>query len=219
MNIVLKGIYSKVSIGSSIGFKGGTALYLIYKLPRFSVDLDFDLLDESKKDIVFSDITKIAKKAGELRDAREKHFTLFWLISYEKEHKQLKIEISKRNLGSSYEVKNYLGLPVLVMKKEDMFANKLTAFLDRKVVANRDIFDIWFMAKNNWDINSELLQERTKTDCGKYIQKCINYLEKSPPRSILDGLGDLLDNKTKAWVKENLVKDTIFYLNLLKQSP
>lgn len=214
MNKILKEIYSDISISPLLGFKGGTALYLFYKLPRFSVDLDFDLLDESKKDIVFFKVTKISQKMGELRDSREKYFTFFWLLSYEKGQKQVKIEISKRSLWSSYEVKNYLGLPVLVMKKEDMFANKLTALLGRKILVNRDIFDIWFMASNNWDINSELLEKRTNLKSEKYIQKCIDYLEKRPPKNILNGLGDLLDNKTKAWVKENLLKDTIFYLRL-----
>jgi predicted nucleotidyltransferase component of viral defense system len=214
---VLKGIYSDISIGSFIGFKGDTALYLFYKLPRFSVDLDFDLLDESKKETVFSRVSEISENIGELREGREKYFTLFWLISYEKGRRQLKIEMSKRNLGSSYEVKSYLGLPVLIMKKEDMFANKLTALLGRKVLVNRDIFDIWFMAKNNWDINSELLEKRTNMQPKKYLQKCIDRLEKDPPKSILNGLGDLLDNKTKDWVKKNLIKDTIFYLKLLSE--
>lgn len=212
MMSILKGIYSDISIASSIGFKGGTALYLLYKLPRFSVDLDFDLLDESKKESVFSGVSKIAERSGEVEESKEKNFTLFWLISYKKGQKHVKIEISKRNLGSSYEVKNYLGLPVLIMKKEDMFANKLTALLGRKVLVNRDIFDIWFMAKNNWDINSGLLEKRTNMKPEKYLQKCIDRLEKDPPRSILDGLGELLDNKTKDWVKNNLLKDTIFYL-------
>src|SRR3990172_10864567 len=76
---VLKDIYSDIEISSLLGFKGGTALYFFYNLPRFSVDLDFDLLDESKKDIVFEHVLKIVEKYGELRVKKEKHFTLFWL--------------------------------------------------------------------------------------------------------------------------------------------
>ena len=30
--------------------------------------------------------------------------------------------------------------------------------------------------------------------------------------SILSGLGELIDNKTKDWVKKNLIEDTIFLL-------
>jgi predicted nucleotidyltransferase component of viral defense system len=212
MTKIVKDIYSDISISSLLGFKGGTALYFFYHLPRFSVDLDFDLLDESKKNIVLDTITKIVGKYGELKENREKYFTLFWLLRYEKGVHQIKIEISKRSSDTQYEVKNYLGMPALVMKKEDMFANKLTAFLDRKKLANRDIFDIWFMLNNNWDVNENLLKIRTKTEPKKYLQKCLRFLEKTPPTNILDGIGELLDAKTKAWAKNHLIKDTIFLL-------
>lgn len=211
---ILKAIYSDISLGPVLGFKGGTALYLFYRLPRFSIDLDFNLLVDSKKDQVFQKIGRIISKLGEVREQREKYFNLFWLLSYEKGQNQVKVEVSKINFGSSYEVKNYQGFPVLVMKKEDMFANKLAALLDRKILVNRDIFDIWFMLNQNWSFNEVLLKERTKTSSKKYLQKCLDLLEKNPPKSILAGMGELLDNKTKAWVKDKLLSDTIFLLKL-----
>lgn len=218
MTKIIRAIYSDITIAGILGFKGGTALYLLHNLSRFSVDLDFDLLDESKKDMVFKTVTKIVSKFGELRDNREKHFNLFWLLSYEKGQTQLKVEISKRSFGSSYEVKNYFGLPVLIMKKEDMFANKLTALLDRKSLANRDIFDIWFMLNSNWDLNDKLLELRTNTKAKVYLERCLDLLEKNPPTNILDNMGDLLDNKTKDWVRKDLIKDTIFLLKVKLQA-
>lgn len=209
---VLKDIYSNIEISSLLGFKGGTALYFFYNLPRFSVDLDFDLLDESKKDVVFDKITKILEKYGDLREKREKHFTLFWLLSYQKGLSQLKIEISKRTSKNKYEIKNFFGIPAQIMKKEDMFANKLTALMDRKSLANRDIYDIWFMLKENWDLNDKLLEYRTSTKTLDYLKKCLKLLENNPPSDILSGIGDLVDNKTKDWIKKNLIKDTIFLL-------
>lgn len=212
MTKIIKDIYSDISIGSALGFKGGTALYLFYNLSRFSVDLDFDLLDGSKKEIVFKNITKIVNKYGLLKEKREKYFTLFWLLSYEKGVDHIKVEISTRSSGNKYEVKNYLGLSALVMKREDMFANKLTALLDRKRLANRDIFDIWFMLNSHWDFNEDLLKLRTKTEPKKYLQKCLKVIEERKSSSILDGMGELLDNSTKDWVKKNLIKDTVFLL-------
>jgi len=35
-------------LGDKLGFKGGTMAYFFYELDRFSIDLDFDLLDETK---------------------------------------------------------------------------------------------------------------------------------------------------------------------------
>jgi len=46
---ILKDIYTDIEISSSLGFKGGSALMFFYDLPRFSVDLDFNLLDIEKE--------------------------------------------------------------------------------------------------------------------------------------------------------------------------
>ena len=56
---VLRAIYSDPDLRSVLGFKGGTAALLFYNLPRFSVDLDFDLLDPNKKEVVFEKIRVI----------------------------------------------------------------------------------------------------------------------------------------------------------------
>ena len=41
---ILKDIYSDLELANILGLKGGTALMFFYDLPRFSVDLDFNLL-------------------------------------------------------------------------------------------------------------------------------------------------------------------------------
>lgn len=214
MEKIVKGIYSDVSLGTFLGFKGGTALYMLYKLPRFSVDLDFDLLNEDKKEFVFSKVSKIAEKFGIVTQAQDKHFNLFWLVSYGKGFRHVKIEISKRAFGSKYEVKNYLGTPVQVMKREDMFANKFAALLGRKNFANRDIFDIWYMLDQNWDINEELLTDRVDQESTIYLKQCLRVLEQYRSAKILAGLGELVDNKTKAWIKNKLLDETIFLLKV-----
>ena len=45
---ILKEIYEDKELSGILGFKGGTALMFFYDLPRFSVDLDFNLLNSSK---------------------------------------------------------------------------------------------------------------------------------------------------------------------------
>ena len=71
---ILKDIYSNSSLGPLLGFKGGTAAYLFYKLPRFSVDLDFDLLKIEKKDFVFGKMKKILENYGRIKEFREKRY-------------------------------------------------------------------------------------------------------------------------------------------------
>ena len=214
---ILKDIYSDTSLGPLLGFKGGTAAFLFYNLGRFSVDLDFDLADKIKEDYVFKKLENILKNYGEIKEKYNKRNTLLLILSYSKEASNIKIEINKRNFGSKYELKNYLGIPMLVMKKEDMFANKLVAATERGKTANRDIFDIWFFLKNNWQINKEIVEKRTKMRFKNYLQKIIGFIGSMPEKNMLSGMGELLDQKTKSWVKENLKKDVLFLLKIKSQ--
>ena len=215
---ILKDIYTDNSLGPLLGFKGGTAMYLFFNLGRFSTDLDFDLLDENKVEEVFRKIEKIAEKYGMIKEKTNKRHTLFILLSYSEETHNIKIEINKRDFGSKYEVKNYLGISMLVMKKEDMFAHKLVAMIERGKIANRDIFDVWFSLKNNWEINKEIVEERTEMKFADYLKKCIKFVENLPEKGILSGMGELLDEKQKAWVKTNLKNDILFLLKLKLES-
>lgn len=144
---ILKEIYTNVFIGPFLGFKGGTAAFLFYDLNRFSVDLDFDLLDASKEHEVFEQLKKILEQHGAIKDSYEKKYTLFFRISYSDGSQNIKVEVNRRNFGSKYEVKSYLGIPMKVMVKEDMVANKMVAMLERIGDANRDIFDTYFFEK------------------------------------------------------------------------
>jgi len=212
---ILKDIYMDSTIGPILGFKGGTAALLFYDLNRFSVDLDFDLLDPKKDDFVFEKIGKIISKYGVVKQEKKKHYTLFFELSYEGNEHNIKVEINRRDFGSKYEIVNYFGISMKVMTKEDMFANKLVALSERIERANRDIYDVWFFLENNWLINRELVERRTGMKFKDFIQECVNKIEKVPNRSILSGMGELLDNKQKAWVKTKLKDETLFYIKTM----
>jgi predicted nucleotidyltransferase component of viral defense system len=215
---ILKDIYSDADISPYLGFKGGTAAYIFHDLKRFSVDLDFDLLDESKEDQVFFKVEQIVKNYGKIKEARKKRFNLFFLISYEEKAQNIKIEINRRMFDSRYEIKTYLGISMLVMTKEDMFAHKLMAMHERMGKSNRDIFDVWFFSKNHWPINKKIVEERSKMSFVELLDKCITQLEKTASRNILDGIGELLSEKQKNWAKANLVSDTVFLLKLMREN-
>lgn len=212
---VLKDIYTDSSLGPLLGFKGGTAAHLFYGLDRFSVDLDFDLLNETKEQEVFNKVENIVRKYGTVKEKTNKRHTLFILLSYSEEAQNIKIEINKRSFGSQYEVKNYLGISMLVMKREDMFAHKLVAMTERGKTANRDIFDIHFFLKSDWEINREIVKKRTGMRFADYLKKCIEFVENVPARGILSGIGELINEKQKAWIKSKLKQDIIFLLKLM----
>lgn len=215
---ILKDIYSDATIGPFLGFKGGTAVYLFYDLNRFSVDLDFDLLDVSREKEVFDRIKEILEEYGTIKESFEKRYTLFFRLAYAENHQNIKVEVNLRNFGSRYEVKSYLGIAMKVMVQEDMAANKLVAMLERMGKANRDIFDVYFFLKNNWPINEQIIEKRTGLSQGQFLKKCIDALKTMNNVGILSGLGDLLDPKQKAWVKTKLLSETIFLLQLRSEN-
>lgn len=209
---LLKDIYSDTTIAPLLGFKGGTAAFMFYELNRFSVDLDFDLLDESKEEYVFARIEQISKKYGTLKDMERKRFNLLFVLSYEDRIRKLKIEINRREFGSRYEIQSYLGVSMLVMVKEDMFAHKLMAMHERVGKTSRDIYDVWFFLEHRWPINKTIIERRSGVTFSELFRKCIDQLEKVNNRNILDGLGELLTEPQKDWARAKLRDETLFLL-------
>lgn len=218
---ILIAIYSDTTISPYLGFKGGTAAYLFYGLDRYSVDLDIDILDESKEDYIFEQVEKIVRKYGEVKESQKKRYNLIFLLSYENKEKNaqnVKIEINRRQFGSKYEVRAFNGVSMLVMIKEDMFAHKLVAMHERLGETNRDIFDVWFFSKNNWEINKEIVEKRTGMSYKKFLEVCIKELEDMDNNNILHGLGELVTEKQKSWIKSRLKLETIVQLKLRLES-
>lgn len=212
---ILKDIYSDPAIAPFLGFKGGTAAFMFYDLNRDSVDLDFDLLDESKEQIVFEKIQKIVAKYGKVVDSRIKRFNLLNVISYDEKSQNVKVEVNRRNLGAKYELKNLFGISMLVMIKEDMFAHKLMAMYDRVGKTSRDIYDVYYFAKNNWPINKVAVESRSKKTFKEFLQGCVDLLEKMDNRRILDGLGESLNESQKNWARGKLKAETLFFLKIM----
>lgn len=218
MGRILRDIYNDTTISPLLGFKGGACVYLFYGLPRFSVDLDFDLFSQNEPTakMVFEKIKSWLEKYGDVKDSYIKRFTIFFLLSYGDADHNIKLEINTRsllpNLKKHYELKDYLGIAMLISKKDYLFAAKLTALTQRNQTAMRDIYDIWFFAKNNWDINAEVIKTRTGKNLKSHLTNCIALIEQIKNNQILQGLGELLSGKDKSWVKTNLRKEAIFLL-------
>ena len=214
---ILKDIFIDPALGPILGFKGGTAAYLFYGLNRFSVDLDFDLLKAEREELVFEEVQKILKKYGTVKEAKKKRFNLFYVLSYDDKvpgAQNIKVEINRREFGSRYEVKAYLGISMKVMTREDMAAHKLVAMVERIGKTNRDIYDTWYFLEKNWPINQVIVETRTGLSFKDFLKKCIGLLEKMEDRHILSGMGELLDAKQKVWVKTKLRAETLFQLKL-----
>lgn len=216
---ILKDIYSDIELANSLGFKGGTALMFFYDLPRFSVDLDFNLLDVTKEKEVYEKVRKILLRYGKIFDEAMKFNGPIMVLDYGVGERKLKVEISNRQWDNHYELKNLLGIHMKVMVAPDMFAHKLCALLDRREVTNRDIFDIWFFLQKQTPLNKKIIEVRTEMSLEGYIKKCIDQLESLSDRGMLNGLGELMDGGMKKFVRTKLRTETISLLKFYKDYP
>jgi len=89
---LLKDIYSNKVLRTSLVLKGESAAYLFYNQPKFSLNLDFDLLDKKKYEFAIDELKKI-------------------ILSHDLGQK-IKDTISKNMRKNKFSLKNYLGNPM-----------------------------------------------------------------------------------------------------------
>ncbi len=204
---LLKEIYSDPELASSLAFKGGTALMLFHDLPRFSVDLDFNLTANSDEEVASAKLRAILVKHGTIRDEARKRYGMLLVLNYEDDGRNLKVEVSNRSYPDEYELRDYLGVSMNVMRLEYMFTHKLMALLDRNALTNRDVFDCWFCMKQRLVLRKSILDLRLKGTFEDYMDKAIEAVIAISGNRILDGIGELLDPELKKWVKTDLTSE------------
>jgi len=213
---VLDEISKDALLANNLGFKGGTACYFLYGLDRFSVDLDFDLLSKDKEKIIKEKLLDLLNKFGEVKTKTSIK------VKYSEQYQSLKIDLSTRynnNKLNTYKIQDIIsGLALKVLQKEDIFAHKLVALVDRssssadkdKFIANRDLYDINFFFKNNWEFNKEIIEQQTGKKVSEYLQEVYDFIEKySNEKNILERLGDLVNDDKRQWVKQSLKNEVL----------
>ena len=216
---LLKDIFSDALLSSVLAFKGGTATMFFHNLPRFSTDLDFNLLDPQREEEVYDRVRKIVLQYGKIHDEAIKHYGIIIVLDYGIGERKLKIEISNRLYENHYEIRNYLGLQMRVMVKEDMFAHKLCALLDRTEITGRDVFDCWFFLKERTSINKAIVESRMGMPIEEYLDRCIESVQDISEKSLISGMGELTEGEMKDFVRLGLKDELISLLTLFKAFP
>lgn len=216
---ILKDVFSDGELADCLAFKGGTATMFFYDLPRFSVDLDFNLLDVQKERLVYEKLEKVLSKFGTLVDKALKFFGPVFVLDYGKGERKLKVEVSNRQYDNHYEIKNLMGVEMRVLTKPDMFAHKLCALLDRNEITGRDVFDCWFFLNSRTPINAAIVESRMGMPLQEHVQRCIDTLEQLSDKTVMNGIGELVDGDMKKFAKTKLRKETISLLEFFKAYP
>jgi len=203
--------------GKILWFKWGTLLYFLYNLDRFSTDLDFDLLSKIDEEKMLNDLSQICAKYGKIKDIYNKENTLFLLIDYQQHEMNIKIEISKKTKKSdTYSYKSILWYQALCMDPDCLFANKLIALTQRNRIVSRDLYDVHFFLKNGFSIKHEVIQEKTGKSVLKYFKEVLAFIPKNfNKENLLAGLGELVNEKQKVFIKDKLIDETCEYLKLM----
>lgn len=202
--MIIKDIFES-TIWSHLAFKGGTACYFLYGLDRFSTDLDFDLLDDVEIDAKLIEILTqywTVKKWAKL------------ILSYADHDVNIKIDINRKiRKHNTYDLVNFYGTTIKVQDKATIFANKLVALTERNT--NRDIYDVYFMFTQLFDINHAVINERTWLSLTEFLVLIQTKLKKLPIQyKILDGLWEVLTNKQKSFVQHKLLKALIWIIDM-----
>lgn len=171
--LLLKEIFES-EYGSSLVFKGGTALRLTYNSPRFSEDLDFTLIKDFDRKMFLVFLKDLENKypAVSAVEANEKYHTIFGLAKIKEDYLDrafsIKVEVSKREdvwtKDQDYSNKiirsevTPLTVLVQVASLERILREKKDAIKNRK--APRDIFDYWYI--------NQLLQKQVKPNFEGY---------------------------------------------------
>ncbi len=228
---ILKVIYQS-DIGKYLWFKWWTALYFLYWLDRFSVDLDFNLTKDLTQDKIQEIKTNMIEKLQySFRDEDIKvkqEWTLtnsFRLVLQYWWLKKIKIEVNSAIYPDKYEIKTVFWLPVQIMKIEYMFAHKLCAlysrYLKNETLANRDLFDIYFLFKKWFKPNEEIIKIRTKKmisrelsveEYYKFLYDFLKSKQQEINKNILDWLWELIDQNKKNFVKNEMLEKIFLYL-------
>ena len=212
-------IFKDKELGNVLGFKGGTALMLFHNLPRFSTDLDFNLLDINKLDIVYAKVRQILLRFGTIDDEAKKQFGPILVLNYGKGERMLKVEISTRQYDNHYEMRTLAGTDIRVLRISDMFAHKLCAMRER--LSPRDVFDVWFFLEHiHANINETIILERTGRTVAEYAGWCANRVREASPKLLMQGLGEVIDDThTKNFIKTKLIEETARALELFATFP
>ncbi|MCL6002326.1 MAG: nucleotidyl transferase AbiEii/AbiGii toxin family protein [Thermoplasmatales archaeon] len=164
-------------IGDAIVLKGGTSLYKLYNLNRFSEDLDFTL--NSKKfdyrrhtDLLVRSTRLIGVTSHSTIEAHNNETNIFFsfrgpLYDGRKESAcHISLNISHRERLSMHYVKSffvssYSDIPafdVIAMNEKEILAEKIRAIVTRE--KPRDVYDLWFLLKKGIEVDHSLIREQ-----------------------------------------------------------
>ncbi len=228
---LLSAISDDVFLNQNLMFKGGTCASMQGYLNRFSVDLDFDLLDKNLFKSISQHLEKIFEKL-ELQIKAKSVVIPQYFLKYrapEGSRNTIKIDMTfPAPKSNQYEPIRFRDIDRIIhcQTLATMVSNKLVATLDRwkkhHFIAGRDIYDIHYFLLNGYVYLPEIIEERTNKKTVAYFKELIKFIEKHFNQKIIDqDLNMLLEPASFQRIRKTLKHEVLIFLRdeLLRKKP
>jgi predicted nucleotidyltransferase component of viral defense system len=173
LQVLFLSVFYSFEQSQNVFFKGGTAIHLIFKAPRFSEDLDFTVNMPEKEFLGF--IGNVFKDFSDREEAvfKEKktiagrRFLLTsgtgalgykTFVNLDFSFREKVLEPQKTIIETEYPV--LFTAYVHHISKNEMLAEKIRAAMTRE--RGRDLYDLWFLLSQNAEFDAELTREKLK---------------------------------------------------------
>jgi len=151
-DLLLFNIYKQTNL---LIFKGGTALYKLYGLQRFSEDLDFTLMEKM-------DVEETIRKTllninnSEIKNIKRLKNSISIKIAFKgiiTRYNTVRIDVTLKNIIlDKFDVKNYISsypdinpFNLRILRLKEVVAEKIHSILNRE--SARDLYDLFFLLK------------------------------------------------------------------------
>lgn len=209
-------------LSHSLIFKGGTAAAMLGFLDRFSVDLDFDRMENATHSSVETTLETIFI-ALSLPIVQKDPKVLMYRVRYSDTptaRTTVKVSVNEEFVASGKSAPQYLpdiDRTMICQTKDTMVANKFIAltgrFTKHKEVAGRDIYDIHEFLLRGYTYNADLIRERTGLSSKEYISTMITFIQTHVTQRIVDeDLNILLAPTAFQAIRKVLVPETLALL-------
>lgn len=220
---ILSAIADNTFLVANLRFKGGTCAAMRGLLDRFSVDLDFDVLNPARNTEIQQQLEKIFQKLDlEIKD--HSHKVPQYFLKYPAER-------NKRNTialdatfppprSNDYEPVEFVEIDRILYchTVPTMFANKLVSIIDRYnrhgSLAGRDIYDIHTFFLKGMKFKEEIIVERTGKNTRQFLSELHKFIERHFTQIIIDqDLNTLLEPGKLQKLRKILKKEVLMFLN------
>jgi predicted nucleotidyltransferase component of viral defense system len=195
--VFLNSLY-KQKESSSLIFKGGTAIRLVYNSPRFSEDLDFNstlkintlkgILEKSLYDSnkIFSELSIKDLKATQGYSAKiyfkSEIFPMPLTVKLDFSMREDSFEYNKSTISTDLPVSGFSL--IFAMTEKEILAEKFRTIYQRK--KGRDIFDIWYLLNKKVLVDKKLVNQKFKLLDKKFSMEDVKKQIMSFDQSVLE---------------------------------